>query len=58
MLSENPQIGRARPELRAGARTLVAGQHVTVYAPTADAVVDARIAHRSRDLRAALKAEP
>jgi toxin ParE1/3/4 len=57
-LGDNPYLGRARDDLRLGARALIVRQYVIVYLINDDMVMVARILHRSRDLRTALELEP
>jgi len=53
-LADNPLLGRARDDLRPGARTLRVREHVIVYDVTPDLVRVARILHGRRDLHRAL----
>lgn len=53
-LADNPQLGRARDDLRPGVRTLRFREHVIVYDVTDELIRVARILHGRRDLRRAL----
>jgi toxin ParE1/3/4 len=49
-LAENPQIGRAVPELGAGLRRFPHQAHVVFYRPQEGGVLIARVLHPSRDV--------
>jgi toxin ParE1/3/4 len=49
-LAENPLIGRARPELRAGLRSLPHGSYIKFYRAEPDGATIARILHGSRNI--------
>ena len=54
-LGENPQLGRARDDLRPGYRAYVVEQHIILYRIAANAVLILRIVHSRRDLQRALR---
>ena len=47
-----PYLGRKRPELGLGLRTLVSGDYVIVYQSSAEEVQVMRVVHGRRDLTA------
>lgn len=47
-LGEMPMMGRERPELQAGLRSLIVGRYVVLYRLTEDAVEIVRILHGAR----------
>jgi toxin ParE1/3/4 len=49
-IQENPQIGRARPELSAQHRIFPVGKHIIVYRITTRAILVSRILHGRMDL--------
>ncbi|MGN6421825.1 MAG: type II toxin-antitoxin system RelE/ParE family toxin [Asticcacaulis sp.] len=49
-LSEQPLIGRARPELDAEIRSLPVGAYMLYYRPLSDGVELVRVLHSSRDI--------
>lgn len=50
MISENPEIGRERKEIREELRSLVKDKHIIFYRSLNDHVRIVRILHGSRDL--------
>jgi toxin ParE1/3/4 len=50
MISENPEIGRERKEIRTELRSLIKDKHVIFYRSLSDHVRIVRILHGSRDL--------
>jgi toxin ParE1/3/4 len=55
VISENPFLGRARDDLRPGARAFPVEQHIIFYEVFEEAVRIARILHRRMDARRALE---
>ncbi len=55
MIADNPEIGRARDEVRPGYRSYVVGQHLIFYRLTPRAVVVIGIVPARKDLRRALR---
>lgn len=49
-LQNHPELGRARPEIRAGLYSLPIDRHIIFYRPTQPRVRIVRILHASRDL--------
>jgi toxin ParE1/3/4 len=49
-LADYPEIGRARPEIGEGARSLVVGQYLVLYRVTAREVEIVRFVHGARDV--------
>jgi toxin ParE1/3/4 len=49
-LSEQPQMGRARPELGAEIRSLPVGAYLVYYRPLSDGVEVVRVLHSARDI--------
>ena len=49
-LAEQPAIGRARPEMGRGIRSMPHGRYVIFYRPRQDGVSVYRVIHGSRDL--------
>lgn len=56
-LSQFPESGRARPELGAGARTIVVGRYLLLYRVGPDSVDIMRIVHGARELSGLLEGE-
>jgi toxin ParE1/3/4 len=54
-IADNPEIGRARDEIRPGYRSYVVGQHLIFYRLTPRAVVVIGILPARKDLRRALR---
>ncbi len=52
LTATQPLMGRARPELDAGLRSLPLGRYVVFYAPTADGIDVVRVLHSARDIEA------
>src|SRR5262245_1023764 len=52
LIAENPQAGRARPELARNLRSFPAGRYVIFYRPQPDAVEIIRVLHTARDIHA------
>ena len=50
-LAEHPRMGRVRPELRSGLRSLSHGDYVIFYEPLQDGAQIVRILHGARDAR-------
>jgi toxin ParE1/3/4 len=55
MIGDNPQIGRARDDLRVGYRAYLLEQHYIFYRVTRRRIVVSRIIHSRRDLRRAVR---
>jgi toxin ParE1/3/4 len=53
-LIEFPEIGQARPDLRAGLRHWVVGNFLILYRTDDDAITVVRVVHGARDLRGLL----
>jgi toxin ParE1/3/4 len=53
-LAEQPQLGRARPELLETLRSFVIGNYVLFYQPLPDGILLIRVLHGARDVRTAL----
>ncbi len=51
-ISEQPQAGRARPELAAELRSFPEGSYIVFYEPMADGVRIIRVLHGARDVDA------
>ncbi len=51
LIVENPEIGRARPELYAGCRSFRIQQHIVYYAVLDDTIAIARVLHYRMDSR-------
>lgn len=51
VLADHPRLGRARPEIGDGARTLVVGRWLALYRLTDDGVQVVRVVDGARDLR-------
>jgi toxin ParE1/3/4 len=51
LIVENPEIGRARPELYAGCRSFRIQQHIVYYAILDDMIAVARVLHHRMDSR-------
>ena len=49
-LSRQPEMGRARPELRADLRSLPANPYILFYQPIDDGILLIRVIHGRRDL--------
>jgi toxin ParE1/3/4 len=49
-LAQMPDLGRARPDLAPGLRSLPMGSHVIFYRPAPDGIQVIRILHGSRDV--------
>jgi toxin ParE1/3/4 len=52
LLATQPDMGRARPELRANMRSFPVGQYVVFYEPTAHGVDVVRVLSGARDVDA------
>jgi len=50
MLARQPNIGRERPELLAGLRSIPVERYVVFYIPTSRAIEVVRVLHGARDL--------
>lgn len=50
LMATQPLMGRARPEVDAGLRSLSFGRYVVFYAPTADGIDVIRVLHSGRDI--------
>lgn len=48
-LADNPELGRPRPELGAGRRSLICGRHIVFYHLTPALIRVQRVLHASRD---------
>jgi len=57
LLLRHPLIGRSRPELGIGYRSLAVGSYVIFYRASEDKVEISRVLHGARDLTAILHAE-
>jgi toxin ParE1/3/4 len=55
VIADNPNIGRARPDLPSGYRAFPVEQHVILYRITTRGVSVARIVHSRMDVRQALR---
>jgi toxin ParE1/3/4 len=55
LLGDNPEIGRAREDLRPGYRAYLVEQHIILYRVATGAVRVARIVHRRMDTQRALQ---
>jgi toxin ParE1/3/4 len=49
-LASQPYMGRARPELASGLRSIPAASHVVFYRPAGDGIVIVRVLHGRRDV--------
>jgi len=56
-LSESPQIGRRRPEIGEGVRSLAAGNYVVFYRVVSEGVFIARVLHGKRDIPTVFESE-
>ena len=54
-LTENPKIGRDRPEIAHGARSIIEGKHVIFYAITDKHIEILRVLHGQMDVKRKLK---
>ena len=52
-LAQQPGIGRSRPELGAGLRSLPVGSYIIFYNPIEDGIEVVRVLHGKRDMAAA-----
>jgi toxin ParE1/3/4 len=50
MLTENPKIGRDRPEIESGIRSFPEGSYLILYRLLAGEVIIVRVLHAARDL--------
>ena len=50
MLLDNPELGRLRPELKAGLRSIAKEAHVVFYSVNSDHIRIIRVLHGSRDM--------
>jgi len=50
-LIRNPEIGRARPEIKVGLRSIVKESHVVFYRMMSDYIKIVRVLHSRKDLR-------
>ncbi|MHA7099545.1 toxin ParE1/3/4 [Roseivirga pacifica] len=50
MLLDNPELGRLRPELKAGLRSIAKEAHVVFYSVNDDYIRVIRVLHGSRDM--------
>jgi len=50
MLADNPQGGRARPELKIGIRSFPVGAYIVFYRILADTLVELRVLNSYRDI--------
>jgi toxin ParE1/3/4 len=50
VLADNPMLGRARDDLRAGYRSMRSGRHVVFYREVADGIEIVRVLHQSMDV--------
>ena len=50
LLARNPSMGRARPELAAGLRSVTVGNYVIYYLAVEDGIDVVRILHGTRDV--------
>ncbi len=48
---DNPELGRERPEIRVGLRSVTANSHVVMYRVLKDRIRIVRVLHGSRDLK-------
>lgn len=55
-LAGRPLIGRERPELAPGLRSMPVGRYVIFYRPIPDGIEIARVLHGARDVGSAFKA--
>lgn len=55
LLAENPRLGRALPELRAGMRRWPFGDYLILYREISGGVEIVRVIHGKRDLKRALR---
>ena len=51
-LADAPMIGRSRPELAPGLRSLPVGNYAIFYRPIEDGIEIVRVLHQSRDIEA------
>lgn len=49
-LANMPLMGRARPEIRPGLRSIVHGSHIVFYRPTRAGITVLRVIHGARDI--------
>jgi toxin ParE1/3/4 len=54
-IGDNPEIGRARDDLRPGYRACLVDQHLIIYRITHNAVIVLRVLHARADARRALR---
>jgi len=54
LLADQPLLGRARPEIRAGVRSFPVLSYIVLYTDFPAYVYVARVVHQRRDLRRAL----
>lgn len=57
-LSDNPDLGRERHDVRAGLRSVVAGSHLVFYRIDADGLRIVRVLHGSQDLPRHIPEDP
>lgn len=57
-LSEQPSLGRARPELGNDARALVVGEYLIIYRVEPDRIFVSRVIHGARDIPRVLNELP
>ena len=50
-LADNPNLGRARPEIRPDLRSFICKRHVIFHRPASKGIVILRILHHARDVR-------
>lgn len=55
LLAEQPHIGRQRPEVRSGLRSLVINSYIVFYRIVDDTVEIVSVVHGSRDIDASLR---
>jgi toxin ParE1/3/4 len=50
LLTDNPQLGRARPDLLENIRSFPYGNYIIFYRPTSDGILIVRVLHSARDV--------
>lgn len=57
LIARRPKVGRRRPELGKGVRSLAMGRYVSFYVATGTSVEIIRVLHGARDIGAVFKSE-
>lgn len=50
LLTDNPELGRARPDLLENIRSFPYGNYIIFYRPTSDGILIVRVLHSARDV--------